>query len=536
MKIDHDILYAQCPCGSGKKFKFCCYPSVRDQLPGNPGMEDVSARVKGAFWPFSDDPGVDKVTDLPALRKARAAKESMAKARTLAEAAELFREARTLCPNMSSAWDCEATCLWHVGDFSGAIEVQRESLARSADGRAFGWAQLAQFEYAFGNDAEYERCAARAMESDGVRTEFDATKVCECLALARRHEDICRCAALHDAENSATLAFLAAVASANLKRWDDARRLIGCAIDNGEDSGFAYDLEDDLAEEEPESRHPLGEWPYFDIDCYPPGPYIGYPVAERRPEHRNVVCDLAEMLLDEGRITKADALEAIASYDGGRASKLREFLAGTDAYDEIDENEFTRHRTRGDEIAMQKALFDLGYEPVELSEEASTSHRMPDNEDLEAFCDATTDLLSFKVEPGTARWNEIRNTLAALHEKYPDHVQCWMNYAGVFEREGRLDVALPMVEAIFKAHPDYVFAAAAIAKSELMSNNLARAGEIVRTFRLPPTLHPDAYRAWLKVKAKYCMEAGDTANLMNALDALTRLDGDIKDMIQGQRK
>ena len=36
MKIDGNILYAPCPCGSGKKFKFCCTQTVRDYLPDNP--------------------------------------------------------------------------------------------------------------------------------------------------------------------------------------------------------------------------------------------------------------------------------------------------------------------------------------------------------------------------------------------------------------------------------------------------------------------------------------------------------------------
>jgi len=33
MKIDGNILYAPCPCGSGKKFKFCCMQTVRGYHP-----------------------------------------------------------------------------------------------------------------------------------------------------------------------------------------------------------------------------------------------------------------------------------------------------------------------------------------------------------------------------------------------------------------------------------------------------------------------------------------------------------------------
>ena len=34
--IDQNVLYSECPCGSGKKFKFCCYPAIRYDLPDDP--------------------------------------------------------------------------------------------------------------------------------------------------------------------------------------------------------------------------------------------------------------------------------------------------------------------------------------------------------------------------------------------------------------------------------------------------------------------------------------------------------------------
>ena len=44
--IDQNILYSECPCGSGKKFKFCCYPVVRDELPRNPSRSDVTDAIR----------------------------------------------------------------------------------------------------------------------------------------------------------------------------------------------------------------------------------------------------------------------------------------------------------------------------------------------------------------------------------------------------------------------------------------------------------------------------------------------------------
>ena len=49
MKIDGNILYAPCPCGSGKKFKFCCMQTVRDYLPDNPTQAEVTTEVRKAM-------------------------------------------------------------------------------------------------------------------------------------------------------------------------------------------------------------------------------------------------------------------------------------------------------------------------------------------------------------------------------------------------------------------------------------------------------------------------------------------------------
>lgn len=44
--IDQNVLYSDCPCGSGKKFKFCCYPVVRSELPRNPSRSDVTTAIR----------------------------------------------------------------------------------------------------------------------------------------------------------------------------------------------------------------------------------------------------------------------------------------------------------------------------------------------------------------------------------------------------------------------------------------------------------------------------------------------------------
>jgi len=522
MRIDQDILYAPCPCGSGKKFKFCCFEKVRDELHDNPTVEEVRSVARDMFAPFSYDQGVDKVADSAALQKAMEGAKALER-KDFLEAADFFHEARSMCPNMISAWVSEATALWHYGEYEKAVEVQREALARPGVRSVFGWAQLAEFEYAFGNDAAYKRCIAKATGETGGILDADAVKTCEALALGRRHSELYEYAKKHDAEQVPEIALLAGIAAANLCEWADAAHFLEFANDYSAGNENSADMENRLDEDKPQSPYPLGEWPYFDIKTYPPLPFVGKPVSERRPEHRNVVCDLAEILLVKGCIDKGDALEAIAPYDGGRASRLRKFLARTDAFREVNAD-YEKHHSSGGEIAMQKALVDLGYEEVELNDTAQTCRRMPDEADYREFCEATNAVLLHKVKPGSQQWDEIRKTFAFLHAKYPDHAQCWMNYASMFEQEGKPEAAESMARTIFRIHPDYIFAAAAIVKTSIRDGDLERAGEVVKSFRLPALLHPQAYIMWLDVRRQYYEAVGDDARLQNALDALDRLE------------
>ena len=176
MKVDRDILYADCPCGSGKKFKFCCFESVRDELHDDIGKDEIASIVEERLASFANDPGVDPVTDRAAIEKALLGKKALLNSR-FADSARLFQEARTACPNMVSAWDCEATSLWVLGEYEKALEVAKESLGCPEVGTDFGLAQLAMFEYFLGKDAEYAAHVAAAVGKGRPRSIHAAHKV-----------------------------------------------------------------------------------------------------------------------------------------------------------------------------------------------------------------------------------------------------------------------------------------------------------------------------------------------------------------------
>ena len=108
-------------------------------------------------------------------------------------------------------------------------------------------------------------------------------------------------------DKSPWVAFYSGIAAMNVGDRETARCLLDIAYD-GDVGGTLVDIaQRDIIDGEKESKCPYGEWQYFIPESYEAGPLMGRAMAERRPEHENVVCDLLEFMLAEHQITKKDA-------------------------------------------------------------------------------------------------------------------------------------------------------------------------------------------------------------------------------------
>lgn len=525
MKIGQDILYAPCPCGSGKKFKFCCFEKVRDELYDGIGLAGVAEKVNGRLVPFTDDPGVDPVADLAAIDAACRGKKALM-SHDFAESARLFREARIACPKMISAWDSEVTGLWGIGEYEIALETARASLAAPNGGSVFGLAQMAEIEYLLGDDAAYEKHVEEAVGKGRPTLVHAAVKVCEALALTRRHKDIFDYALRYGAENSTDLSFYAATAAANLGKRQEAQHFIDALSDYGGKDVLVESLAvalDDTEDGVPESSRPFGDWQYFTLEDYPAQDLVGKAIAERLPAHRNVICDVAEILLGEHSIDKAAALEALAAYDGGRVSELRRFLAETKEFDDICADEYERFPTSGNEIAMQRTLLEFGFGPVVLNGWAPNEGSFTDLPESGAFVKSVQELVSANLEPGTPRWEKIREFFHALHEKYPDRPACGTNYANMLREEGKFDEADAVLGQMRNANPKSVYVAASALRFALYDDCEERAAAIIRTFRLPGRVHPTTYEFWLSAKKEYYEYVRDDVSIKNLKNEQVRI-------------
>ena len=263
MKIDSDMLYGPCPCGSGKKFKFCCWQKCRDSINQDMTRAEVVQTVR------CEAAGVYKRTDVAEADELLDKGMAEYKAGNDEKGRVLFRKARTLDPKMWTAWNNEAVCAWELGDVEGAYDAQLSGVKAFPERNTFGAACLAMYAHVLGRDGEALEWINRAL-ADKLPISRDAVvQVCRALALFRRHREIVEYASASGMDDDELVAFYKGTALANLGETSRALASLEIASD-GPYGGLADEYVDTIKDEAfPFSAYD-GDWPYFWEGNFPP--------------------------------------------------------------------------------------------------------------------------------------------------------------------------------------------------------------------------------------------------------------------------
>ena len=510
MSISPSILYSPCPCGSGKKFKFCHFEEVRNELRNDPTQSDVTMAVRKAMQPFGMVNDVDPIEDREAIRTMFAAMKDRDAGR-MADALAGFRKAREMTPKLMTAWNNEAQCLWMMEMCDEAVARQEEGLSRSADSNAFGWAQLAVMNHCLGRTSARDLAIDRAKAIAPISPDA-AVKVCEALGLAERHRELLDYALASGFIDTPAAAFMAGVAAANCGRREQALELLASVGDDPLHGDRAATIAAEVKAGRKETASPLGTWPYLEPDGY-----LGMVLVKRAfaakvpPKLRNVVCDLIEMTLAEGSISDEDSISVLVACGGSRAGRLVDAIQARMEVPECAAR--LAGKTKDGTTSVERRLIaETAFEDYPLSKA-----------DDKIFRRATR---SFQTaRPGTKTFEKAKNDLAELLKRYPDYHRLQFNYASALERAGERDKARRLVERIVAEHPDYAFARAALLDSAVQDGDFARAKEIYDAFHIPTRIHPQELRAWLRSSLRYAEAAGleqETRRIRRELDALLK--------------
>jgi tetratricopeptide (TPR) repeat protein len=249
--------YDPCPCGSGKKFKFCCREKIRSEEREKEGPADVSAGERLVAM------DVDRSEELSNL-----AFDEM-DAGNIDAALSLLARSVAACPLNARALNNMALCFYLKGDLPGAIECAERVVEKIDGSNDFSLGMLVHYYLLRSREAEAVEAARRMLQ---VRP-ADVThllKQVEALARLGRHEDVLRLAdegMRRFPESRQMLAFFAGAACANLSQVSRAAPLLDEAAQDPM-SGRLAAWYRGLIEKNRTPATLYVRWPYFEANYW----------------------------------------------------------------------------------------------------------------------------------------------------------------------------------------------------------------------------------------------------------------------------
>jgi tetratricopeptide (TPR) repeat protein len=490
--------YSPCPCGSGKKYKFCCLPRDREHRRE---MLQHAAHVTGP------DGELILCLDLERMEIALERGRRLVESGRGREAIPHFEEAIRCGPGAAPPHNNLALAYYADGRFEKAVETCRRVDRVIDPGNAFTLGMLVQCLLMLGRREEAERIGDRLVDLVPA-DEFAAFKKCEALARLRRHEAVLRAAsrALDAAEEMRpSIAYFAGAAAANLARYEDALGFLREARRDRLHGRLAKKYARLIERREGPSSL-SGEWPYLGPWDYAPLDLIEKfskdPSLKRYPGFVDSV--LAVLELDP---STDEAIEVLSSIETPAATAaLRRIAFGTFGNLELRMKALLALRAAGSvgDSEQPRIWTDGAWQRVmtlgcEITPEAVTplaeAHRDTMNEAVLALRrrDAA------RAEALTRRVLAAQpNALGALH-----------NLAMALRLQGRTAEAVPLFERAMALDPSYLYAPAALIDVLLEQDRRDEARAVYRRVVLPSRAHPHAYAAYLVAGAKLWLLDGE---------------------------
>lgn len=504
-------LYEECPCGSGKKLKFCCWPEVRDEVSGG----DTHDRLVEAVRNLHQPPGLTNTwTELSpsALLRADEALQLMREGQD-AKAAEGFREARKSLPGLYALWNNEAMAWWRAGKYEKARRLLEECLKYTGAINAFGWGMLAEMRYGTGKEEGAAEAAERAVALCPVSRDA-ASKTAAALAMLGRDEEVVRYVEGCGFEEAKVGCFHAGVASANLGRREEALAWLEWA--EGENlamNELRGKIVADLKAGKRAEDLPEGRWPHWCRASYDLGGYVQTEaMTALGGKWSAVACDLMSMALYEGTLKAGDALALLHYLKGMRATAMRERLEAHGATETAQPPFATKDEAKEFFVNAVLNMDGLTFQTIEFSENMEMEDPIPE-EDIPAYEKAIEALR--KKDPSRAAWKTGKATLMRLAEGHPGRYRVRLNLAGMLMLEGKEHEAEERLEQLFEEFPSYGFAAAGLLRLAVERGDLDKADEICRKYRPAKKMPPEEYLDWLDALEPYLELCGEEDLLEN---------------------
>lgn len=517
--IDQNILYAECPCGSGKKFKFCCYPSIRDDLPRDPTRADVTdvIRLRSRVARLNELEAKSGVLDLDRFHELIGRGLGHLHNGRYREAKHVLLQAKDEFGMLPTAYNNLALCALVQGNLKEAEEWVQEVVRRFPTENPFGLAMYADIRYLRGDVIGALDIIERAERIEPSSVD-QAVRVCESMAHFKDHERIVRYAEKSGYADDPGMAFFLGIALANLGRHADAAQSLRIAVRGTQPDYVTRILDEVTAGKRPQTI--CGDWMYFTPASFTLFASLMKSVKDGAGQQADLsseaLAEMVEVETNAGIIGVSEAITVLSTTFAKRAERmldaLRSDASRPKSVRKAAEKAYAKQFAEDDLGKRLRSMPDGQIEKMIITEEAAT-HAPLDPAYEESYFKAIRIVLNRASKESDLK--EALRLLEDLHAKLPDDPAVSNNYASVLARLGRAEEAEAVIRECFAQHPEYVFGAANYLTNLMGSGKMDEARAMIENYRLPLRIHPDAYLSWLRVEIRYYEMIGDAERLRN---------------------
>jgi tetratricopeptide (TPR) repeat protein len=500
--------YSPCPCGSGKKYRFCCQRKNKT----------TPARQSSALPPII-------ISDMEKNERLHSKGMRYMQLGKFEQAIPCFAKIAKLEKISSSPANNLALCLFLTGKQDEAIRVQRQNLENSLLPNPFGVANLSMFLMILGDEAGAEKAVSHAATLKAINPDATA-KVCEMLARLRRHQDIITTADASDFGKDPNVLFYTGVAAANLGDYtraiEDLRRVPYEHVKASMTQQYLQHLE---SKTQPNTIRK--DWPYL----LPSEFYIINNQGKRDDAMKEALLtgrymvDFVEVALNTGQDGAADGLIEMLrlSRHPEAIALLRLIMEGNFGSDQL--------RINAAKILTRKGEIKKG-------EEFEILHKGKPSKQQVFSINLNSDFVFGEIPPAiekqyrnlvmagrkpSANWREISLGYEKLSREAPQYYPVHYNYAVSLVHIKRSTEAESILRRIVDEHPAYLFARATLLTILAADGRLTEAKNLVAATNFPDETHPGAYIAWLVAMTQYHEELGQNAAAFATIKAAHEL-------------
>jgi len=521
-------LYRPCPCGSGKKFKFCCKEKQREQSPG-PALLLLSGSDELPQWSEVSDEfrnavlGGDPVESLHPLRAGM----KLMNNGKYKDAVPFFKKAHKTAPFVYSALNNQSLCLMAIGKLDEAIAAQQQAFKDSPLPNPFGMANLAALLLMAGNDEDAESALDVALFMKP--THGDAClKICESLARFKRHQAILDYADRCAFGDYPGISFFTGIAAANLgnteRALEDLRRV--------SPRHPKWDMAWRYLKHLKQNMHPhtvMGDWPYlmsYEICAY--GSMADEMTKAIGWGSRSIAVKLCEALLNETEATRDTARELLQFLKHPDCiNLLLAIVKGSLGTDDLRKTALFQLQQRGEIKRNQSVNMLIDGKRIDVCTAGTTVN--PDlryGPPLPAKLEKRYAIASERAMGHQPDWNKLGPEFQAIAQAAPNYYPARYNYAASLLNRGRIEEAEPIMRKILDEAPDYLFAPATLLQIYIRQNRNEDARELIRKIHPPEVAHPMAFVAWMIAQAMFYSQQGDLKAATECIDTAHSIDPD----------